>query len=214
MSTDDTTTTTDEQPAGPTLGDLEVVALRKILYTVARGGEELSEDTVDLGPIEAAGAFIDRIDELETHVEALENDVELIEQEAATALGVANEVDDGARSDGGPSKQKRAELLSRNEVVRRAITGDTKGGGVTVKAVKSMARPETELYHKEVTRAWRQLAQKWEPFRVDDPEDKVQMLKADAADLTAELVRVVERDLDRDDLLDQLNTACQPSGGR
>lgn len=214
MSTDDTITTAEEATTGPTLDDLEVVALRKILYTVARGGEELSEETADLGPIEAASAFINRIDELETRIDTLEDDLELIEQEAATALGVANEVDDGARSDGGPSKQKRAELLSRNEVVRRAITGETNGGGVTVKAVKSMARPETELYHKEVTRAWRQLAQKWEPFRVDAPEDKVQMLKADAADLTPELVRVVERDLNRDGLLDQLNAACQPNGGR
>lgn len=211
----DTQTTTDDPSAGPQLDDLEVVALRKILYRVAAGefrGPGASD--TDLGPIEAANTFIDRIEDLQQQIETLENDLELVEQQAATAVGVANEVDDGTRSDGGPSKQKRAELLARDEVVRRAITGNTKGGGVTAKAVRSMARPETELYHKEVTRAWRKLEQKWAAFRVDESEDGVNMLKADAADLSDDLVRVVEQNLDRDDLLDKLGAGVSTTGGR
>lgn len=184
------------------LDEKEVVAVRKILYRVAAG--EISDKNKDLGPIEAANQFIDRVDKLEQQVEELETELEMIEQDASTALGVANETSDGARADGGPSDQKRAEWLSRNEVVRRAITGNRSGGAVTATEVKSMARPETELFNKQVYRAWGNLATKWQALEYERRDDDPNRLKANADALAKDLVRVVERDLGRDDLIEQL----------
>jgi hypothetical protein len=148
--------------------------------------------------------LIEKVEELEDENEQLRQELEDVKQTADTAYGLAGETSDGARADGGPSDQKRAEWLSRNEVVRRAITGNQKGGAVTATEVKSMARPETELYNKQISRAWGSLAQKWTPLEYERRDDKLNRLKVTADDLPDDLVRVVERDLGRDDLLEQL----------
>jgi TolA-binding protein len=153
--------------------------------------------------------LLEKVEELEEENEQLRQDLEDVEQTATTAYGLAGETADGARADGGPSDQKRAEWLSRNEVVRRAVTGNQKGGAVTATEVKSMARPETELYNKQVSRAWSTLAQKWPELEYQRRNDKLNRIKVDADDLSDELVRVVERDLDREDLLDELKKKRQ-----
>lgn len=148
--------------------------------------------------------LLERVDELEAENEELREELEDVQQVADTAYGLAGETADGARADGGPSDQKRAEWLSRNEVVRRAATGKQKGGAVTLAEVKSMARPETDLYNQQVTRAWSDLAQKWPGLEYERRDDKANRLKVDADDLSDDLVRVVEHDLDRDDLVEKL----------
>jgi hypothetical protein len=148
--------------------------------------------------------LLEQVEELQEENAELREELEAVESTAETAYGIAGETADGARADGGPSDQKRAEWLSRNEVVRRAITGNQKGGAVTATEVKSMARPETELYNKQVSRAWSTLAQKWPALEYERRNEKLNRLKVDADDLSDDLVRVVERDLDRDDLLDKL----------
>ena len=153
--------------------------------------------------------LLEKVEELEEENEQLREDLEKVKQTADTAYGLAGETADGARADGGPSDQKRAEWLSRNEVVRRAVTGNQKGGAVTATEVKSMARPETELYNKQVTRAWSTLAEKWPALEYERRNDKLNRLKVDAEGLSDDLVRVVERDLDRDDLLEKLEEKRQ-----
>ncbi|QCC47431.1 hypothetical protein [Halobellus limi] len=148
--------------------------------------------------------LLEKVEELEEENEQLRQDLEEVKRTADTAYGVAGETSDGARADGGPSDQKRAEWLSRNEVVRRAITGNQDGGAVTATEVKSMARPETELYNKQVSRAWASLAQRWTALEYERRDDKLNRLKVRADDLSDDLVRVVERDLDRDDLVEKL----------
>jgi len=149
--------------------------------------------------------LLERVDEFEEENEQLRAELKKVKQTADTAYGLAGATSDGARADGGPSKQKRAELLSRNEVVRRAITGSQDGGAVTVGGVKQMARPETKVGNKQVYRAWEKLAEKWPALEYNRREDQLNRLQVDVDDLTDDLVRVVERDLDRDDLVDRLN---------
>jgi regulator of replication initiation timing len=150
--------------------------------------------------------LLEQVEELEEENAELREQLDDVEQTATTAYGLAGETSDGARADGGgPSKQKRAELLSRNEVVRRAITGNGDGGAVTVSGVKQMARPETKVGNKQVYRAWEKLDEKWPALEYNRREDKLNRLQVNADDLTEDLVRVVERDLDRDDLVGLLN---------
>jgi hypothetical protein len=153
--------------------------------------------------------LLEQVEELEEENEELREELEAVRSTAETAFGVAGETSDGARADGGPSDQKRAEWLSRNEVVRRAIDSNRKGGSVTAADVRSMARPETELYHKQVTRSWNKLSRKWPELVYDRREEKDDRLVVDVDDLSPELVRLVERDLDRDDLVEKLEESRQ-----
>jgi TolA-binding protein len=176
--------------------------------------EEIEEKLNDLeGQVRALHNareyLLEQVEELKEENEQLRQDLEEVEQTAATAYGLAGETSDGARADGGPSDQKRAEWLSRNEVVRRAVTGNQRGGAVTATEVKSMARPETDLFNKQVTRAWSTLAQKWPELEYERRNDKLNRIRVDADNLSDELVRVVERDLDRDNLLEELEKKRQ-----
>lgn len=149
--------------------------------------------------------LLEQVEDLEAENEELRAELEEVKQTADTAYGLAGQTADRARADGGPSKQKRAELLSRNEVVRRAITGSQDGAAVTVSGVKQMTRPETKVGNKQVYRAWEKLSEQWPALKFKRQEEKLNRLQVDIDDLTDELVRVAERDLDRDDLLEQLN---------
>ena len=80
-------------------------------------------------------------------VEELREELEAVETTAETAYSIAGETSEPARADAGPSKTRRAAILSRNEVVQQAITSRGKGGSVTAGEVKQMAKPEmSNLY--------------------------------------------------------------------
>jgi hypothetical protein len=119
------------------LDDMEVVALRKLLYLEVDDSEEAAQTS----PIEAVAKLIDRVEDLEEENQRLRSELEDAKGDAELALAVAGETKDRARADGGPTKVKRAELLSRNEVVRQAIDTTGKGGSVTAGDVVDMARP-------------------------------------------------------------------------
>jgi len=146
----------------------------------------------------------DRVDELEAENERLREELNDAKTDAELALAVAGETSDQARADGGPTKVKRAELLSRNEVVRRAITTTGNGGGVTGGDVIGMARPETKLYHRQVRDAWDKLAAKWSSLRVQERDDEDNRLVANTDDLEDELVRLVDDDLSDENLTERL----------
>jgi regulator of replication initiation timing len=149
----------------------------------------------------------ERVAELEEDLEEERKKRREAERKAKTALGAARSIDDGARTDGAtPSKKKRAEHLSRNEIVRQALTTGGRGGSVTARKVKDMAKPQVQLYHKSISDAWDALESRWDELRVQDPEDKDKRLVVDVDDLTEELVGIVEEDLGRDDLTNRVHS--------
>jgi regulator of replication initiation timing len=138
----------------------------------------------------------DRVDELEEENERLRSELEDAKNDAELALAVAGETSDQARADGGgPTKVKRAELLSRNEVVRQAAATTGKGGSVTAGDVVDMARPETNLHHRTVRDSWDKLVSRWGSIRVQERDDAANRLVADADALEDELIRLVDDDL-------------------
>lgn len=144
--------------------------------------------------------LLEQVEDLEEENEELREELARVESRAETAYSVAGETADRARPDGGPSKTKRAELLSRNEVVQQAITSSGKGGSVTAGQVKQMAKPETNLYHQQVRNAWEKLQARWTSFRIQERDDLENRLVADVDDLEEDLVRVVDEDLSEKDL--------------
>lgn len=186
----------------------ELAAVRKLVFALAYPDEDERYEN-DPGLFDAVEKTIARVNGLEEENQRLREKLDDVEQTATTAYGIAGATSDGARADGGPSKQKRAELLSRNEVVRRAITGSQDGGAVTANEVKKMARPETSVGNKQVYRAWEKLEEKWPALVYNRREEDLNRLQVDVDDLTSDLVRVVERDLDRDDLADRLDRRHQ-----
>jgi regulator of replication initiation timing len=148
----------------------------------------------------------ERVEELEAQNEQLRSKLAEAHTKADRALGVAKEVDDGSRPDGGPSKTKRAELISRNEAVRRALVGSGAGGSVTAGEVRDMARPSVDVDYRTVYNAWDALAEKWQGvFRLDERADPKRIV-VDRDDLTADLVALVEEDTGRDDLSERFNS--------
>lgn len=180
---------------------------------VERRGDDGGLSSIFIGS-EPVGALIQSQRE---RIEALEDDVgelrdELAEERrkrkaaedvAETALGIANELDDGTRSDGGPSKVDRARLSTRNELVRQAATSNGKAA-VTTSKVRDMNRPEVDLAWQTVMDAWTSLEEQWSAFFVEKNEDEDHRLLLDGDAIDASLVRAVERDLGRDDLTKSL----------
>jgi hypothetical protein len=187
----------------PELDEIEIVALRKILYTVA--GRDGVEEDGETTALEAAHEFINRIEELEDENERLREELQEAKNDAELAVAVAGETSDAARADGGPTKVKRAEHLSRNEVVRQAITTTGKGGSVTAGGVGDMARPETNLHHRTVHDAWDKLVSRWGSIRVQERDDAANRLVVDRDDLEDELVRLVDDDLNDTELVEELH---------
>jgi outer membrane murein-binding lipoprotein Lpp len=146
----------------------------------------------------------DRIDELEEGNERLRSQLEDAQDDADLAVAVAGETSD-ARADGGPTKVERAEHLSRNDVVRQAVTTTGKGGPVTAGDVVDMARPETNLYHRTVHDAWDKLVSRWGSIRVQERDDAANRLVVDRDDLEDELVRLVDDDLSDTELAEELH---------
>ncbi|WP_251341535.1 hypothetical protein [Haloplanus halophilus] len=147
----------------------------------------------------------DRVEELEEENERLREELQEAKNDAELAVAVAGETSDRARADGGPTKVKRAELLSRNEVVRQAITTAGKGGAVTAGDVVDMARPETNLHHRTVHDAWDKLVSRWGSIRVQERDDAANRLVVDRDDLEDELVRLVDDDLSDTQLAEELH---------
>lgn len=185
-------------------GSLEMAMLRRLLYRL--GGVSVTEET---SLVEATNNAIGRIEELEQRLDD-------IDEKSDTALGVARAIDTGTRGDGGPSKIERARMLSRNEVIRQTATqakvfNDTEGkriehriGSVSNSDVQDMAKPQAELKWQTIDDAWRDLAQKWSCFTINDEMETKTLTLTNVDDIPRELVRVVERDLDRDDLAKRL----------
>lgn len=147
----------------------------------------------------------ERVDDLEDENERLRSDLEEAKNDAELAVAVAGETSDQARADGGPTKVKRAEHLSRNELVRQAITTAGKGGAVTAGDVVDMARPETNLHHRTVHDAWDKLVSRWGSIRVQERDDAANRLVVDRDDLEDELVRLVDDDLSDTELAEELH---------
>lgn len=151
-------------------------------------------------------ALFKKVSDLSDRVETLEADLEeerrkrkAAEDIAETALGIANELDTGARGDGGPSKVDRARFATRNELVRRAAGSNGKAAITTSKA-KDLCRPELDPAWQTVMDAWTKLAEQWSAFEIERRDEKDHRMKFDVTHVDAALVRAVERDLGEDGL--------------
>jgi len=180
----------------------QLAAVRKLLHSLAYADEEERAAAADRGEdwFTLVDKAAERVNRIEENNAELREELARVESRAETAYSVAGETADRARPDGGPSKTKRAELLSRNEVVQQAITSSGNGGSVTAGQVKQMAKPETNLYHQQVRNAWEKLQARWTSFRIQERDDRENRLVADVDDLEEDLVRVVDEDLSEKDL--------------
>ena len=103
--------------------------------------DEVEERLVDLeGQVRALHNareyLLEQVEELQEENEELREELEAVETTAETAYSIAGETSEPARADAGPSKTRRAAILSRNEVVQQAITSCRTGGSVTAGDVK------------------------------------------------------------------------------
>jgi hypothetical protein len=214
MSTPDHETDTSDRTVQPEVES----AVRSFLFRVGfphpddDATEHVDPDAPE-HPVPAAAAAAQRIEELERENAELRAQLEDIERLAKTALGAARAVDDGRRGDGGPSKKQRAQLLSRDEAVRRAVDSSGKGGSVTVGQVEDMALPETQLRWQTVRDAWDALVSSWRIFRIDEDNEPTRLV-VDREDLRDhdDLVGVVAESLGRDDLAKRLVGGSEGKG--
>jgi len=163
------------------------------------------------GNLNAAMARIDtledRIDELEEELAQARTDSQSARERSKRALAVAQQVDDGTRGDGGPSKTRLAAMLSRDDVVRQASKPNRDAGGVTAGDVVKMARGRNvDVDHRLVFNAWGQLVEEWSELRVDDRDDRPKRLVVDAGDVSDELAHVVAESSDDDRLAERFNS--------
>lgn len=155
----------------------------------------------------------DRIDELETLLEDLQEEVDDAQDDATMALNIAAQTEESRAADGGPTKKTQARRMSRDQVIKATAEGVGSGahthsgksanivGSVEVKDVQRMAEPQTDLKWQTVVDAWKDLKKEWPCFEVqDDPKQ----LTVDPREIPHDLPRVVERSLDRDDLVKRL----------
>ncbi|AKU06510.1 hypothetical protein [Haloferax gibbonsii] len=210
--------------AGPDLSHLEVVAFRKLLNTLAVPDDEERMDT-DLGPIDAANRIVDRLDRLEHELEQEREARKRAEQLAEDALAMAEQIDDGRRPDGGPSKKEVAMRISRDEVIVQTAKGKNAGprnaggkradqiGSVSNSEVQAMARPQHDLRWQSVDDAWTDLVSSFEAFHVDESGEE-KRLTVNPELLTGSLVRTVERSVGRSDLAKRLVGDSETAGGR
>ncbi len=169
------------------------VAFSKLVFRVGTDVEE------EVGPMEATFRTINYIDQLEQRVARVENKLDKIERDAATAKTMA---ETGAKQGDATTKKRTAELISRNELIRRLA--NRSGSSVRAGKVQEMAKPDTVLYHQTVKDAWNSLENKWDAFHVGQNEDGDKVLKVERDELSADLVRTVEDGLQRDDLAKRL----------
>jgi len=161
------------------------------------------------GNLNAAMARIDalqeRVDELEEELAQARTDAQSARERSKRALAVAQQVDDGTRGDGGPSKTRLAAMLSRDYVVRRAAKQGH--GGVDAGDVKTMARGRNvDVDHRLVFNGWSLIVEEWPELRIDDREDRPKRLVVDADDVSDELAHVVAESSDDDWVAERFNS--------
>ena len=127
--------------------------------------------------------------------------LEEIKDVAETAQALAKSESGGD----GVNKTQEARELSRNELVRRAAIGAPAWGGITITVsdVQDMAKPKLEIRHQLVDNAWGQLVEKWDCFE-RTTADGNKALKVNKSEISTDLARLVEHDLDRDDVVQRL----------
>jgi hypothetical protein len=145
------------------------------------------------------GDLAERVETLEEELQEERRKRKAAEDLAETALGIANELDTGARGDGGPSKVDRARFATRNELVRQASKRNGKAAITTSKA-KDLCRPELDPAWQTVMDAWTKLAEQWSAFEIERRDEKDHRMKFDVVHVDKALVRAVERDLGEDGL--------------
>jgi len=131
--------------------------------------------------------------------------------DAKLALGTAGQIDNGQRADGGPGKTTIAKQVSRNAVVKRALTQAGVGGSVEAREVIDMCQGRnTPVDHRIVYEAWKDAAAEWDELEVQDKPDRNKRLAGTADGFSQELVGVVNREFSEIDLTEQFIT----EGGR
>lgn len=145
-----------------------------------------------LGAVESADAY-DR--------EPMEDVLEEVQEVAETAHALAQSENGG----GEVNKTARARELTRNELVRRAANGAPAWGGITLSVgdVQDMAKPDLEIRYQLVDNAWGDLVEKWDCFE-RTTSDGNKALKISKKEISRDLARLVEHDLDRDDVVQRL----------
>lgn len=188
----------------------ESAALRKLVFTLAYPDEEERMDGPD-DLFQAVSDAIERVAELESELEETRQMLAETNQRSKRALEVANTVDDGRRSDGGPQKIDVARWTSRDELIRQTADGKNAGaknvhgdatdqvGSITVGEVRRMCRPEHDLKWQTVRDSWSQLVRRYDAIYVDADGDELR-LKTDPDAIDEALVEVVSESLDRSDL--------------
>jgi hypothetical protein len=192
----------------------ELAAVRKFVWGLAYPDEDERHEAPD-DVFVAVDTALNRVEELVEENRLLRRRVDELEGELQMALDAAGAVESGARADGGPKKIEIARWKSRNELIRQAgerpdlrnpATGavvQNKSATVDVSKVQDMATPEHDLKWQTVVDAWKSLARNWDCFEVVKPDDGRKQLRI-VKDPPESLVRMVETDLDRDDLIKRL----------
>lgn len=163
------------------------------------------------GNLNAAMARIDalqeRVDELEEVLAQARTDAQSARERSKRALSVVQQIDDGTRGDGGPSKTRLAAMLSRDDVVRQASKSNRDAGGVKAADVVKMARGRNvDVDHRLVFNAWGQLVEEWPELRVVDQEDRPKRLVVDADDVSPELAHLVAMNSADDGVAERFNS--------
>jgi len=166
---------------GATVDNLEA-----IVHTSIDKRRELGERVDDLA---------DRVEDLETENERLRE--ELAEAEATTkaAFRAAKQGQDADKT-----QTQVAHDHTRNLLVTRALNGATgTDRPVTVAQVREKAKPEYNLNWQTVRNAWDNLLDDWPQF-YETVKDGDQAISVRTSDVTLPLVKLVQADLERDDL--------------
>ena len=181
-----------------------------------RGVDDPEEAT--LGDIwiagEPVGALLSSIDarqkEADSAVEELQVSVEQLRSDVGTAVTLANQ----ATEDEEDMTKKRVALLNtRDQLVNDALLDTTrKGAKITIGDVLQMAEPEVRLYYQTVIDAWDELLSSWRCFEKVEEEGKAK-LRITREEITPELVKAVEHDLEREDLAKRLHSKSGEEGG-
>lgn len=191
----------------------EFAAVRKFIWSLAYPDEDERREAPD-DIFVAVKEALGRVAALEEENERLREKLMGVETDVSMALDASGAVDSGARADGGPTKKEIAGWKSRNELIVQAAERPdlrTNGGGsvqnkaasVDVGKVQEMARPEHDLKWQTVVDAWDSIARNWECFEVETPDGGRKQLRL-VADPPESLVRMVEADVDRSDLVKRL----------
>jgi len=199
----------------PDVDDLSRDELEERVEDLERELDHLKEQTVHktelLHLLDALGVDVDdyTADPLDYKREVAEIgvDVEDAAERSWRALFAANQIKTARRPDGGPSKTWTAMIISRDVVVRRALTQSGSGGGVTGREVINMAESRgVDLCHRVVQRGWKQAATEWTELVVQDPHDRDKRLAVDDGDISEELLYTVDESLSETDLAEQFSS--------